>query len=258
MYLIGGFDMEMRKTNVWISRSLGLLFIFSSFGHLAEANSSKSQAVQKGTKNSQDSASTGRMATIGRFCKKHWYLAIPAMGAAGYVAYRLKNNSAVQKNESNSVVRKPEQPGAAQEEQSQSTNSSVGTQEESQLQELKELGTEKLISEEQSVSGDGTAKSSEPTESLISEKDGGAEWEDALRLLAAFAAGAVSVAIAAWSSDYDKQDYQQEQRHAIYKNQYTLSIRQNKEISTLREQIAENQHAIMLQEITISGLPLKK
>ncbi len=26
--------MEMRKTSVWISRSLGLLFVFSSFGHL--------------------------------------------------------------------------------------------------------------------------------------------------------------------------------------------------------------------------------
>ncbi len=122
--------MEMRKTSVWVSRSLGLLFVFSSFGHLAEANSSKSQVVQKKINNSQVSGSTGRMATIGRFCKKHWYLAIPAMGAAGYVAYRLKNNSAVQKNESNSVVRKPkaEQSGAAQR--------SVDAQEKTQPQEL--------------------------------------------------------------------------------------------------------------------------
>ncbi len=113
--------MEMRKTNVWVSRSLGLLFVFSSFGHFAEANSSKSQAVvQKGIKNSQVSGSTGRMTTIGRFCKKHWYLAIPAMGAAGYVAYRFRNKSTEQKNESNSVEKKSksEQSGAAENQQS--------------------------------------------------------------------------------------------------------------------------------------------
>ncbi len=153
--------MEMRKTNVWVSRSLGLLFVFSSFGHFAEANSSKSQVVQGGT--------TSRMATIGRFCKKHWYLAIPAMGAAGYVAYRFRNKSTEQKNESNSVVRKPEQQGAAQEEQQQPANSSVDEQEKTQ--------PENLIAFE-----DDAAKPSEPTESLTSDNDNAwGKWKNIQR-----------------------------------------------------------------------------
>ncbi len=117
--------MEMRKTTVWVSRSLGLLFVFSSFSHLAEANSSKSQIVQKKVNNSQVSGSTGRMATIGRFCKKHWYLAIPAIGVGALYTRWLKNNSVAQKNKSNSVEKKPEQQGAAQEKQQQSVDNSM-------------------------------------------------------------------------------------------------------------------------------------
>ncbi len=165
--------MEMRKTSVWVSRFLSLLFVFSSFSHLAEANSSKSQIVQKKVNNSQVSGSTGRMVTIGRTLKKHWYvLAAPVIIAAGYVASQLKNNSTEQKNESNSVVRKPEQPGAAQEEQQRSVDSSVGNavgaQEVSEQSKLVEEGS--LV--EASVSVD-AQKETQPKRLITFEDEAG-------------------------------------------------------------------------------------
>ncbi len=159
--------MEIRKTSVWISRSLGLLFVFSSFGHLVGANSSKSQVVvQKGIKKSHVSGSTSRMATLQRVFKKYWFLGIPVViGVGGLYARWLKNNSVVQNDKSNSaeIKSKTEQSGAAQEEP--------------QLQQLEESESQKLISQELSVPRDGEVKPSEPTESFTAE-NGSAWWQN--------------------------------------------------------------------------------
>ncbi len=205
--------MEMRKTSVWVSRSLGLLFVFSSFGHLVGGGYPKSQIAQiaqKGTKNSQVSASTGgSMATLQRVFKKYWYVAIPAIGAGVFCARQLKNNSVVHNDKSNLVERKPkaEQSGAAQEVSEQpkltegqpvegegslvETSVSVDPQE--------EIRPEKLI-----VSEDDVAKPSEPTESLISEDN--SAWSKALGVLARLGTAILLIKAIIWLDNRLKQN----------------------------------------------------
>ncbi len=202
--------MEMRKTSLWISRSFGLLFVFSSFGNLIGGGYQKSQIAQiaqKGTKYSQVSASTGRMATLQRVFKKYWYLAIPAIGAGVFCARQFKNNSVVHNDKSNLVERKPkaEQSGAAQEVSEQPDQTEVQPLEgEGSLVETsvsvdaqEETRPEKLF-----VLEDDVAKSSEPTESLTSENN--SAWSKALPIVVGIGTGLLLLIIGKETFGYYK------------------------------------------------------
>ncbi len=157
--------MKIKKTRVWINPSLGLLFVFSSFGlfvdvrALAPVSNLDQSLVRPKLLEKREKSTTGtsRVATLQRVFKKYWYLPIPVIGAGAFYAYQLQNNSVAQKNNPNSVKIKlkaeQKQSGAAQKEHSPSREeqlqqNSVDAQEVSEQPKLTE---EQPVNEKESL-----------------------------------------------------------------------------------------------------------